>query len=375
MTKRFGIMNSGGAAAGMNATAKAVFDNLNGKDAELIGFKHGWKGLIHNDAMILTKDDFAKDGNISGGHILGSCTKTNVFEYVCPEMGFEESTDCSEICHQTYLSRRLDGIFVLGGDGTSRQANRLAEKYPDMKFYWISATLDRDIIGTDDTIGFHTACENAAGAIISAYYDGLTMNRHMIVECMGRESGLVAIYATALAMVKGVNVDVLLIPELPFDLNALRNRIRMAQKPLLIVIAEGITWDNKQNEKETIDGHHVDLAQTCRKVKGELMRFSSKEIKTMVAGYIQRTGPLSMADVALAENCAKVAVEKAFKEKQSFAVVFKDLSYTTIPLEELVKLNTDVSLEDKRKSLFEDPTVRRVLDQLAAGAVGVIANL
>ena len=153
-TKRFGVIFSGGTAAGMNATLEFLCRFSRKEGAKLIGFKYGWSGLIQNDTVEVTMRTTRGIALTAGGTFLGSCSKVNVFNH--------DGQDYSEICYQTYNALRLDGIFVLGGDGTNRQANELNEKYPDMKFIWISATLDRDVAGCDDTIGFHTAVENAA---------------------------------------------------------------------------------------------------------------------------------------------------------------------------------------------------------------------
>ena len=206
--KRFGVIFSGGTAAGMNATLEYLCRYARKEGAKLIGFKYGWTGLIRNDTVEVTMKTTRGIAFEVGGTSLGSCSKVNVFNH--------DGNDYSEVCYQTYNSLRLDGIFVLGGDGTNRQANELNEKYPDMKFYWISATLDRDVAGCDDTIGFHTAVENAAEVIASMANDGKTMNRHVIIECMGRHTGLVTIHATDLAIRKyGIGIDMVLVPEIP----------------------------------------------------------------------------------------------------------------------------------------------------------------
>ena len=299
-------------------------------------------------------------GLTPGGTFLGSCSKINVFNH--------NNKDYSEICFQTYKSRRLDGIFVLGGDGTNRQANELAEKYPEMKFIWISATLDRDVVGCDDTIGFHTAVENAAGVIASMANDGQTMYRHTITECMGRHSGLVTIHAVDLAIRKyGISVDMVLVPEVEFDIDAICNRISQTPYPLTIVISEGIILDGSENEPEKIAGHHKDLANTCKKLEAILQNHSNLAIKTAIAGYLQRTGELSSADMFLAQHCAELAVREAILKKQSMSIVFEGGAFKSLPMKELVEKNKGAY--DKKKKIFlTDPVVTVIQDQLSAAA-------
>lgn len=373
--KRFGVINSGGTAAGMDATLEFICRYASLFGADIIGFKYGWTGLIQNDTVRVTLENTRGIGLTAGGTFLGSCSKVNVFDH--------NGQDYSEICYQTYNSQRLDGIFVLGGDGTSRQANELSEKYPDMKFIWISATLDRDVAGCDYTIGFYTAVENAADVITSMIRDGKTMDRHVIIECMGRHSGYVTAYAVDLATRKyGVAIDMVLVPEIKFNLQAICNRIEHTPYPLAIVISEGITdplmddavalkatplQDSQNNQSHVVVGHHNDLAYTCRKLSAVLQPHTKTTIKSAVVGYLQRTGTLSAADTFLAEQCAKIAVTQAMNSNNSSAVIFKDSAFQAIPLKELVEMNITAQ-QHKEEIFMNDPVVSMIHDQLSAAA-------
>lgn len=368
--KRFGVIFSGGTAAGMNATLEYLCRYARKEGAKLIGFKYGWTGLIRNDTVEVTMKTTRGIAFEVGGTSLGSCSKVNVFNH--------DGNDYSEVCYQTYNSLRLDGIFVLGGDGTNRQANELNEKYPDMKFYWISATLDRDVAGCDDTIGFHTAVENAAEVIASMANDGKTMNRHVIIECMGRHTGLVTIHATDLAIRKyGIGIDMVLVPEIPFDLPAICNRIANTPYPLTIVMSEGIEIpipDDMASCKKTrnskhpaIIGHHIDLANTCRKLIAVLQPHTSVPIKSAIVGYMQRTGHLSSADTFLAEHCAQLAVREAMAQSESKAIIFRNGAFTAVPMHELAELNKN-SGELKRQAFMDDAILSVIADQISAAS-------
>lgn len=359
--KRFGVIYSGGTAAGMDATLEHLCRYCFKEGAELIGFRYGWKGLIENNIVPISISSTMGIGLKSGGTYLGSCSKINVFNH--------NNKDYSEICYHTYKARRLDGIFVLGGDGTNRQANELNEKYPEMKFIWISATLDRDVLGCDDTIGFHTAVENSANVIASMAIDGRTMARHTITECMGRHSGLVTIHAVdnALRQYPNISIDMVLVPEIEFNIDAICNSISLAPCPLNIVISEGISLEDDTSEPEAIAGHHKDLANTCRKLAAILQPHSVLPIKTAIVGYLQRTGPLSSADIFLAEHCAKLAVKEAIYQEKSMAIVFHDSAFKSIPMKDLVEINKNAK-DKKKEKLLTDPVVNVIRDQLSAGA-------
>jgi len=242
-----------------------------------------------------------------------------------------------------------------------------------MKFIWISATLDRDVVGADDTIGFHTAVENSAAVISSMVNDGVTMHRHTITECMGRNTGLVTVHAVdrALRQHRDISIDMVLVPEIEFDINAICNRISQAQHPLNIVISEGIILDSTVDEPEAIAGHHKDLANTCKKLAAILEPHSNLAIKTAIVGYLQRTGRLSSADLFLAEHCAKLAVTEAIKKDKSMAIVFRDGAFCSLPMKELVVLNEN-SIKTKQDKLLCDPVIMVIQDQLSAAAFRAI---
>lgn len=363
--KRFGVIFSGGTAAGMNATLEYLCRYCSKEGSELIGFKYGWKGLISNNIVKVDMASTLGIGLESGGTYLGSCSKINVFNH--------NGKDYSKICYQTYKSLRLNGIFVLGGDGSNRQANELNEKFPEMKFIWISATLDRDVVGCDDTIGFHTAVENAAKVIENMARDGKTMCRHTITECMGRKTGFVTIHAVDRALRKNndITIDIVLVPEIEFDIQAICDRISQTPYPLNIVISEGIVLDNTPEAPEKIAGHHKDLANTCKKLAAILQEHSTLPIKTGIVGYAQRTGELSSADIFLAEHCAKLAVKEACTKDESMAIVFKGGAFCSIPMKKLVAANIDAQ-DKKKQKLLTDTVVSVISDQLSAGAFRAI---
>ena len=362
--KRFGVIFSGGTAAGMNATLEYLCRYASKEGAELIGFCYGWEGLIENNIKSVDIDSTLGIGLNPGGTYLGSCSKINVFNH--------NGKEYSEICYQTYKSRRLDAIFVLGGDGSNRQANELNQKYPEMKFIWISATLDRDVEGCDATIGFYTAVEHAAEDIACMAMDGKTMRRHTITECMGRDTGLVTLYAVDRALRKhqDFSIDMVLVPEIEFDLDAICNRFSQARTPLNIVISEGIVIKNNKEEnvqeKELIAGHHKDLSNTCKKLVAILQPYSQLPIKTSIVGYSQRAGSVSSTDCFLAENCAKIAVKEAISNNSSRAIVFEGGSFHSIAMADLVKKNENK--QEKKEKILSEPVISILEDQLSAAA-------
>lgn len=204
---------------------------------------------------------------------------------------------------------------------------------------------------------------------------------------MGRHSGFVTAHATDLAKRKyPIKVDMVIIPEIEFDLEAICNRISQTPYPLTIVISEGIKipeemlpegeGDKKNDEEEKIAGHHAKLANTCEKLMHILLKYSKMDIRTEIAGYRQRAGDLSSADTFLAEHFAELAVKKAVESEESTAIVFHERSFKAIPMKEMVRMNKpqnpdsdpDEIFRRKREMLLSDSVITSIKDQLSAAA-------
>jgi len=223
---RFGLATTGGDAPGMNATIRAVVRTAVSKNIEILGFKRGYAGILTNDYDIL---DARKVGGIM--HLGGTFLKTSRAELMKSDEGI---TKASEILKKN----ELDGLIVIGGDGSFIAASRI-HKASQIPVIGIPATIDNDLMGTDTTIGFDTAINTALDAVDKIRDTATSHERVFIVEVMGRNRGFLAL---AVGLASGA--EVILIPEIGCNPETVCTKLteshRKGKKSGIIIIAEGL---------------------------------------------------------------------------------------------------------------------------------------
>ena len=209
MKKRVGILTSGGDCPGLNATlrgvAKALYQRM-GEDVELIGISNGYAGLINGDWRVMEPHEFSGILTV-GGTILG--TKRTPFKLM--RVVEEDQVDKVAAMKKNYQEMKLDCLLCLGGNGTHKTANLLAEE--GLNIIALPKTIDNDIFGTDVTFGFHSAMEIATEAIDRVHTTAGSHSRCMVVELMGNKAGWLTLYAGIAG-----GADIILIPELPYTI-------------------------------------------------------------------------------------------------------------------------------------------------------------
>ncbi|MGB6680287.1 MAG: ATP-dependent 6-phosphofructokinase [Candidatus Bathyarchaeia archaeon] len=223
---RFGLATTGGDAPGMNAIIRAVVRTAVSKNIEIYGFKRGYAGILTNDYDIL---DARKVGGIM--HLGGTFLKTSRAELMKSDEGI---TKASEILKKN----ELDGLIVIGGDGSFEAASRI-HKASQIPVIGIPATIDNDLMGTDTTIGFDTAINTALDAVDKIRDTATSHERVFIVEVMGRNRGFLAL---AVGLASGA--EVILIPEVGCNPETVCTKLaeshRKGKKSGIIIIAEGL---------------------------------------------------------------------------------------------------------------------------------------
>ena len=218
--KRIGLLTSGGDCQALNATMRGVVKGLanNLEELEVYGFMNGYKGLIYGDYRMLTSKDFS--GILTrGGTILG--TSRQPFKLMrTPD---EKGLDKVEAMKQNYYKLRLDCLVILGGNGTQKTANLLREE--GLNIIHLPKTIDNDIWGTDMTFGFYSAVNIATEAIDCIHTTASSHNRVFIVEVMGHKVGWLTLYAGIAS-----GADVILIPEIPYDIDKVVDAIGKEKK-------------------------------------------------------------------------------------------------------------------------------------------------
>lgn len=266
MMKRIGVLTSGGDAPGMNAAIRGVVRAALGRGVEVVGFLHGYVGLIQGETIPLTSQDV-------GGIITLGGTKLRTArsaEFMTPE-GRQRARAVLE-------SQRVDGLVVIGGDGSLAGARVLHQEF-DFPVMGIPGSIDNDIPGTDFSIGFDTAVMTALGAIDRVRDTAYSHERVFVIEVMGRRNGFIALEVGLAGGAEGV-----LIPEVPYSLLDLcEGIVAMSEKgkrSCIIVVAEG--------------------AARALDVKDFIQKNTGFEARYLVLGHMQRGGSPTAFDRVLA---------------------------------------------------------------------------
>ena len=330
--KKIGILTGGGDCPGLNAVIravakKAIFEH----DCDVIGFADGYDGLIHNRSRNLSSDDVSGILTL-GGTILGTSNTANPYRYAVKEKGALVFQDLSQRAVDTVAEHGLECLFCVGGDGTMSIANRLYED--GIPVIGIPKTIDNDLRGTDITFGFNSAVTIATEGIDRVHTTAQSHHRIMIVEVMGRKAGWIALYAGVAG-----GGDVLLIPEIDYDIAAIedvvKKRHRKGKRFSIIVVAEGakpVGGDVvvKKIVKESTDP--VRLGGIGFIIGDELERLTGLEARTVVMGHLQRGGSPTPFDRILATELAAFAVDMMTEKTFGNMAGIKGSELVTVPL-------------------------------------------
>jgi phosphofructokinase-like protein len=320
---RLGILTGGGDCPGLNAAIRAVVRKATREHgAEVVGFLDGWRGAMEGDIVELGPD--AVQGILHrGGSILGSSGANPFFEGRVHEV------------HATVKDLGLDAVVAIGGEGTLASAARLAEE--GLPVVGVPKTIDNDVPGTDYCIGFQTAVQIATDAIDRLHTTAETHDRLMLVEVMGRASGWIA----ALAGMAG-GADMILVPEQPFDLDAvctlLRRRHLRGHDFSIVVVAEGASPVPGTFE---LPEYPVDprgfqrFGGLAHALAPEMAERTGWETRVTVLGHVQRGGTPVAADRVLATVLGTAAVDLVAQGTWGTMVGVRSREIVTVPLAEV----------------------------------------
>ena len=304
--RRIGILTGGGDAPGLNAVIRAVVKAAVNSGMEVIGLEDSFDGLLDpSRTRQLTPKDVTGILRL-GGTILGTTNRGNPFENAVGVPG--EQIDYSEKVIETFTKMKLDALVVIGGDGTLQIAHEFYLK--GIPLVGVPKTIDNDIWGTTSCFGFDTAVSFAAEAIDRLHTTAEAHRRIMVVEVMGRYAGWIALHAGVAG-----GADVILIPEIPYDLDKvvarLRERENFGARFSIVVVAEGArTVDGTFTVVEAARGGHVErLGGIGGVVAKELQEKTGKESRHVVLGHLQRGGAPTAFDRVLATRFGGKAVE------------------------------------------------------------------
>jgi 6-phosphofructokinase 1 len=289
--KRIAILTGGGDCPGLNAVIRVVAEDAIRRDIDVLGVEDGYLGLIENRMRPLAATDL--EGILRrGGTILGSNNRANPSRFATGKQadGSPLFEDLSSDCVRHIRSRGVEALIVIGGDGTLTTAAAFAKM--GVPVIGVPKTIDNDIEGTDLTFGFQTAVDTATDALDKVRTTADSHHRAMVVEVMGRNAGWIALHAGV-----GSASDVILLPEIPFDLEKLfailRERQRRGRKSTLFAVSEGARPKGGSQVVAKIDPTSPDpirLGGVGRFVAEAIEQATSIESRYVVLGHMQRGG-------------------------------------------------------------------------------------
>ena len=337
--KKIAVLTGGGDCPGINAVIRAVTKKaLLEYGLEVVGIEDGFDGLIHNRHRKLTYA--AVSGILTvGGTILGTSNTSNPYRYALPgsarskEIVFNDVSP-KAIAHLNALG--VDALICIGGDGTLGIASRLMKD--GVPVVGIPKTIDNDLRGTEITFGFDTAVAIAVEAVDRVHTTAQSHHRIMIVEVMGRRAGWIALYAGVAG-----GGDIILIPEIPYSLEAIAAKVAKRKKRgkrfSIVVIAEGARPRGGDVVVKKIVEKSADPVRLggVGFVLGEqLERRTGAETRTVVLGHLQRGGSPTAYDRVLATELGAEAVELVVRKKFGRMVAVRSGAITSVRLETAV---------------------------------------
>jgi ATP-dependent phosphofructokinase / diphosphate-dependent phosphofructokinase len=351
--QRIGVLTGGGDCPGLNAVIRAVVKTaINEYGWQVVGIEDGFEGLIlPGKARLLTQED-VRGILPRGGTILGTTNRADPFHYEVEMQAVDGSKsiqvrDVSDDVLRRAKELGLDVLITIGGDGSLRIAYELMEK--GLKVVGVPKTIDNDLLMTQVTFGFDTALNTAMEALDRLHTTAESHHRVIVLEVMGREAGWIALEAGIAG-----GADVILIPEIPYNLTTVREKIeersQRGAKFSLVVAAEGafpqggeaIYLDQRElGGVKRLGGIGEQLAQQLRDRYG-------LEVRVTVLGHLQRGGSPSAFDRLLGSRFGTMAVHLIAEGKLGHMVALQDGRIVAVPLEQaiahlkLVPLDSDI---------------------------------
>lgn len=296
---RIGVLTGGGDAPGTNAVIRALTKSLLRAGGEVLGIEDGYLGLMERRVRLL--DEPSVSGIVAqGGTMLGTTNRASPLSYQGQDHRAEVLRYASEL--------GLDGLVAIGGDGTLAIAEVLHRE--GLPTIGVPKTIDNDIEGVERSFGFDTAVARATEAIDRIETTGQSHGRVMIVETMGRHAGWIALEAGLAA-----GADVILLPELPFDLATVAQRCRereARQRYTVICVAEGarpLGGAEVTRARVTGTPEPVRLGGIAAQLEAQLQPLLRSEVRSLTLGHVQRGGPPTANDRVLATRFGIAAAD------------------------------------------------------------------
>ena len=334
--KKLLVLTGGGDCPGLNAVIRGIVKrSMQEKEWQVLGSMEAYHGIMRDPQEIIELDNSRVAGiHVKGGTIIKTTTKGDPFNYPVQQPdGSWQNEDRSDELMERVKTLGIDAVISIGGDGSQRLSQRLFEK--GLPVIGVPKTIDNDLGSTDFTFGFQTAVEVATQAIDKLVTTAESHHRVLILEVMGRDAGWIALHA---AIAGGV--EVCLIPEIPYDINKVVERINRRYHQgrgfANIIIAEGA----KPKDGEVLQRKSDEIGYQMARLGGVAYQLSHQmkeagcqaDIREMVLGHLQRGGTPLAFDRILSTAFGVKAFEMALNGRFGNMVVYKNNDYLEVPL-------------------------------------------
>ena len=344
---KIGILTGGGDCPGLNAVIRgAVKTAVSTYQSEIIGFLHGFKGLIVNKSRPLGWKDV---GGLlpRGGTIIGTSNRDNPFAYGETIGGKRVVHDVSDRVVETCKKNSLDALITIGGDGTLSTALKLSKK--GINIVGVPKTIDNDLSATDYTFGFDTAVNIVTEAIDRLKTTAESHDRVIVLEVMGRDAGWIALFA---GLAGGAHI--ILIPEIPYDIDKVAQKIYERKGKgkhfSIVMVSEGAKpVGGDVTVKRVVDDPTtaVRLGGVGEQVGSMIEEITNIDTRVTVLGHIQRGGTPSAFDRILSTRLGIEAVHMAHRGQFGMMACLHTPNIEAVPLEEAA-ITRLVPIDDSR---------------------------
>jgi 6-phosphofructokinase 1 len=334
---RIAISTGGGDAPGLNAVIRAAVLTAINRGWEVVGVKRGFSGLLGEDEVVsLTKESVRGIAHL-GGTILRSTNRGNPFSYPRKQPdGSYLPEDRSDELIENARQMGIEAVISIGGDGSLLIAHQLCQK--GMRVIGVPKTIDNDVSGTITTFGFDTAVNTAIEAIDKLHTTAESHDRVIVMEVMGRDAGFIALHSGVAG-----TADVILIPEIPYDISKVCEKI-MARDSAgrhfsIVVVAEGAypRGGAVHTLGDSLPGQARRIGGIADIIARDIQETTGKETRSLVLGHLQRGGMPTGYDRLLATRFGGAAVRAVADEKWDHMVALQTPHIVTIPIEEALR--------------------------------------
>ncbi len=341
---KIAINTGGGDAPGLNAAIRAATKAALKRGWEVLGIRNGYGSMYTDKPFIPLTHERVSGITMQGGTILGAANRGNPFEMPVKQSdGSWTTVDRSDELVQRFREHGIDALVAIGGDGSMRIAHKLSQK--GLNVVGVPKTIDNDITGCELTLGFDTACSIATEAIDRIVTTAESHQRVMIVEVMGRYAGWIALHSGLAA-----SADVILIPEIPFRMESIIQKIEELQsygrEHAIVVVAEGaVQAEGEHFVKGKTPGQAEQLGGVAPFLEREIAERTGKETRSVVLGHQQRGGSPSAADRLISLRFGSEAIRLLDRGIRNHIVVMQDNELRHIPLSDVADSYKTVPLD------------------------------